>query len=141
MMYIGTSLGGCLRSIMAGEVTEDQVMFIATQTMAPTFDQYIKVVTHYHGNGNPYSHNSGRYELGDYKLEDVTDLATRLWNWGKIHQPRVFVDQHSGGYRHPTSYNNEVWLEVMTPYAADNVAVTDAYSKYKMLRSLVHEEI
>ena len=36
MMYIGTSLGGCLLSIMGGEVSEDDVMFIVTRTLSPT---------------------------------------------------------------------------------------------------------
>ena len=75
MKYIGLSLGGCLRSIMAGEVSEDDVMFIVTGTNAPTYDRYITVVEHYHSIGNPNAHNPERYELVHYTHTQVTDLA------------------------------------------------------------------
>lgn len=139
MKYIGTSLGGCLLSILAGEVSEDDVMFIVTRTNAPSFDDYIAVVTMYHMQGNPYSTNPHNYELSSYPLEQVTDLSIRLWNAGKIHQPRVFAPH--GIYRHPLSSGSGLWLEVMTPYAGSNPAVVDAYDKYKMVRTLVDEGI
>ena len=47
MKYIGLSLGGCLTSIMRGEVSEDDVMFIVTRTNCPDFDcifEYLKKV-------------------------------------------------------------------------------------------------
>jgi hypothetical protein len=77
MKLIGLSLGGCLSSLMRGEVSEDDVMFIVTRTNCPDFDRYIKVVEAYHSQGNIYSSNPERYELTDYPLEKVTDLATR----------------------------------------------------------------
>jgi hypothetical protein len=60
MMYIGTSLGGCLLSLMANEVSEDNVMFIVTRTMCPTFESFINVVRAYHAEGNPYSNNPAK---------------------------------------------------------------------------------
>lgn len=137
MKYIGLSLGGCLRSLMAGEVSEDDVMFIVTRTMAPTLDKYITVVDTYHKQGNPYSRNSDRYELNDYPLDEVTDLATRLWNSGRIHQPRVFVEEgFSGTYRHPAQYGDGLWMEVVPSNNNTTPAVVEAYEKYKMLDSL-----
>ncbi len=53
MMYIGTSLGGCLLSLMSKEVSEDEVMVIITRTDAPDYEQYINVVKSYHAQGNP----------------------------------------------------------------------------------------
>ena len=139
-MYIGTSLGGCLRSLLSGEVSEDEVMFIVTRTHAPKFDDYLKLVTAYHVQGNPFSRNPEKYDIGDYPIEHLTDLATRLWNAGKIHQPRV-LSGDSLGYRHPVGYGDGVWLEVMPKYMGENPTVKDAYDKYKMVRSLVDERI
>lgn len=141
MLYIGTSLGGCLRSILAHEVSEAEVMFIVTRTMCPTFQEYIDVVEMYHKQGNPYSRNPDKYELDDYKLEEVTDLATKLWNSGKIHQPRVFIEDHSyGKYSHPFGYVDGLWLEVRPSNYNSTPAVVEAYEKYKMLDALTKHD-
>ena len=121
---------------MAGEVSEDNVMFIVARTLAPTFEHFIKVVEQYHTYGNSYSRNSERYELSNYKLEDVTDLATRLWNNGRIHQPRIFVEAGDGRYRHPVEYGDGVWMEVSPGNKNTTPAVIEAYEKFKMLDSL-----
>jgi hypothetical protein len=135
MKLIGLSLGGCLTSIMRGEVSEDDVMFIVTRTNCPDFDRYIKVVEVYHKQGNPYSRNPEQYELSDFPLEKVTDLAVRLYNAGKIHQPRVFADT-SGTYRHPSDYGDGLWMEVAPSNRNTTPAVVEAYEKYKMLDAL-----
>ena len=135
MKYIGLSLGGCLTSIMRGEVSEDDVMFIVTRTNCPDFDRYIIVVEAYHKQGNPYARNPEQYELGDFPLEKVTDLAVRLYNAGKIHQPRVFADA-SGTYRHPSDYGDGLWMEVAPSNRNTTPVVVEAYEKYKMLDSL-----
>lgn len=134
-MYIGTSLGGCLRAILAGEVSEDEVMFIVTRTNAPTHDRYIKVVEEYHATGNPYAHDPNRYEINSYPLEDVVALANRLWYSGKIHQPRTFEDD-SYGYRHPVTYGDGLWLYVAPLNRNTTPAVKDAWEKYKLLDSI-----
>jgi len=137
MKLIGLSLGGCLRSIISGEVSEDDVMFIVTRTNCPDFDRYIKVVEHYHSQGNLYARNSERYELGAFPLEEVTDLATRLYNTGKIHQPRVFAD-NNGNYTHPVGYGDGLWMEVVPSNSNTTPAVVAAYNHYKMLDSLTN---
>jgi hypothetical protein len=134
MKLIGLSLGGCLRSVMLGEVSENDIMFIVTRTNCPKFDQYINVVQHYHEHGNPYADNSGQYELCDYPLEKVTDLACRLWSSGKIHQPRTFGA--SDNYVHPISYGDGLWMEVAPSNKNTNPIVVEAYEKYKMLDAL-----
>jgi hypothetical protein len=130
-MYIGTSLGGCLHSLMVGEVSEDNVMFIVTRTSCPTFEDYIKVVELYHAE---------QYQLNVYPLEEVVKLAERLWHSGKIHQPRVYAgtDYLYAGtdylYRHPARYG--LWMQVVPTNQNTNSAVVDAYEKYKMLDML-----
>jgi len=131
MMYIGTSLGGCLLSLMGNEVSEDEVMVIITRTDAPDYEKYINVVKAYHAQGNPYASRPERYELNDYELDDLIDLATRLWYNGKIHQPRSFVG--STGYRHPFNHGDKLWFEVVPTLDNSTPAVVDAYEKYKML--------
>ena len=131
MLYIGTSLGGCLLSLMSKEVSEDEVMVIITRTDCPDFDRYIDVVKAYHAQGNPYASNPERYELDDYKLDDLLDLATRLWYNGKIHQPRSFIGNNS--YRHPFRSGDKLWFQVVPTNNNEHPAVVDAYEKYKML--------
>ena len=52
-MYIGTSLGRCLNSLMANEVSEDEVMFIVTRTLCPNYETFIQVVEQYYEDGTP----------------------------------------------------------------------------------------
>ena len=139
MKLIGLSLGGCLTSIMRGEVSEDDVMFIVTRTDCPDYDRYIKVVDAYHKQGNPYANNPELYELSDYPLDKVRDLAARLWYGGKIHQPRTFVGDYSGTYRHPADYGDGLWMEVVPSNSNTNPAVIEAYEKYKMLDNLTRD--
>lgn len=141
MRYIGTSLGGCLLSIMAGEVSEDEVMFIVTRTMCPTFESFIDVVKQYYADGNPHARNPARYGLGDYSLDGVVELATKLYYSGRIHQPRVFSEQslqdgHSYPYSHPARLGNGLWMQVVPTNDNSTPAVVEAYEKYKMLDAL-----
>jgi len=137
MMYVGTSLGGCLLSLMAKEVSEDEVMFIATRTLCPTYETFINVVKQYHSDGNPYARNPAQYGLSDYPLDDVIDLASRLYYAGRIHQPRVFAAEgNSGAYAHPTKYGHGLWMQVVPTNQSANSAVIDAWEKYKILDAL-----
>ena len=137
MMYIGTSLGGCLLSLMAGEVSEDEVMFIVTRTMCPDYDSYINVVKAYHARGNPYSRNPARYSLGDHPLDNVISLATRLYYSGRIHQPRVFVSEGSDlPYTHPAKLGHGLWMQIVPTNDNTTPVVMEAYEKYKMLDAL-----
>lgn len=132
-MYIGTSLGGCLRSIMSGEVSEDEVIMIVTRTDAPKLDQFISVVESYHASGNPYATSRHNYELGDFPLDDVLSLAQRLWDEGKVHQPRTFSG-YSGPHR--SGFGGELWLQIIPTNKNKNPAVMEAWEKYKMLDNL-----
>ena len=141
MKYIGTSLGGCLLSLMAGEVSEDEVMFIVTRTLCPDYDRFIRVVEQYYLEGHPYARNPAQYGLGDYDLSAVKNLATRLYYSGRIHQPRVFDEQgrragHSYPYDHPARLGHGLWMQVVPTNDNDTPAVVEAYEKYKLLDAL-----
>ena len=137
MMYIGTSLGGCLLSLLAGEVSEDEVMFIVTRTDCPDYDKFIEVVNGYHAQGNPHSRNPARYSLGDYPLDDAVDLASRLYYSGRIHQPRVFASQGADPhYVHPAKLGHGLWMQVVPTIDNTTPAGVEAYEKYRMLDTL-----
>jgi len=133
MMYIGTSLGGCLKSIMAGEVSKDDVLLIVTRTDCPDYDKFVNVVKVYYEQGNPYASNPDRYELYNYKLDDVLLLAKYLWETGKIHQPRTY-GMH-GGYVHK-DLGKDLWIEVIPPNKMNNPAVKNTWEQLKMLSAL-----
>ena len=140
-MYIGTSLGGCLLSLMAGEVSEDKVMFIVTRTFCPDYDAFMQVVQQYYAEGNPYARNPAQYGLGSYDLTEVKNLATRLYYSGRIHQPRVFDDEgrragHSYPYNHPAKLGQGLWMQVVPTNDNSTPAVVEAWEKYKMLDNL-----
>jgi hypothetical protein len=136
MKYIGTSLGQCLTSLMANEVSEDDVMFIVTRTMCPDHDSLMEVVEQYYADGTPITRTTYSFVLSEYKLEDVKSLASRLYFSGKIHQPRVFAHGSSERYVHPTQFSNDLWMEVVPTNRNTTPAVVEAYDKYRMLDAL-----
>jgi hypothetical protein len=141
-MYIGTSLGGCLNSLMANEVSENEVMFIVTRTMCPDYNTFMQVVEQYYAEGTPVTRSTYSYALGEYDLTKVKELATRLYYSGRIHQPRVFDDEgrRSGHgyyeYTHPARLGHGLWMQVVPTNDNDTPAVVEAYEKYKMLDAL-----
>jgi hypothetical protein len=134
MMYVGTSLGRCLRSILAGEVSEEDVLLIVTRTMAPDIKKFIGVVKMYYEDGNYTSLNSTDYNLTFKPWEEVEALASRLYHSGKIHQPRNFTSLGSQ-FIHP-ELSNDVWIEVSPKSRNTTPAVVQAYEHYKMLDTL-----
>ena len=141
MMYIGTSLGGCLLSLMNNEVSEDQVMFIVTRTLCPNYETFMQVVEQYYAEGNPNARNPAQYGLGDYDLSEVKNLATRLYFSGRIHQPRVFDNAgrtagHYYPYNHPAKLGHGLWMQIVPTNDNSTPAVIEAWEKYKMLDNL-----
>lgn len=134
MMLIGTSLGRCLRDILAGDVPESDVVMIITRTMAPDVERFLTVVEHYYYGSN----GGGDYDLsmcGTKTLAEVNDLAMRMYSTGKIHQPRNFPN-FPGGYVHPGMVGAGTWIEIAPKTWNTTPAVIEAYDKYKMLDSL-----
>jgi hypothetical protein len=101
----------------------------------------MKVVKQYYAEGNPHSRNPAQYSLGDYDLTKVTEMATRLYYSGRIHQPRVFDEEgrkagHWYDYNHPARLGNGLWMQVVPTNDNSTPAVVEAYEKYKMLDAL-----
>ena len=84
MMLIGTSLGGCLQSIMLGEVSENDVLMIITRTGAKDLMGIIDIVTDYHNYGNSMATVTSNYNrLREFDLDQVIELACKLYKSGK----------------------------------------------------------
>jgi hypothetical protein len=122
--YIGTSLGKCLCSILKGEVSEDEVFLIVTGTRAPTMTEYLAVVGEYY-----YKRYGSSYDLTLWEPDTVQELAMRLWNAGKIHQPRNFGAQP--GFYQP------LWIEIIPPHLLNQPAVKNLYNQIVMVSRLV----
>jgi hypothetical protein len=124
MQYIGTSLGRCLRSILLGEVSEDQVFLIVTGTRSHTEKEYLEVIKQY------YYERYGKYDISQWTHEEVKELATRLWNNGKIHQPRNFNNNPfflSG---------DQLWIEIFPPHLLQKPAAKDLWDKLTVIARL-----
>lgn len=134
MMYIGTSLGKCLRSLLLDEVSEDDVLLIITRTKSTDLEKFLGVVKQYYEEGNYSSFRPEDYNLSVKPWEEVEILATKLYQGGKIHQPRNFVTL-GHQFIHP-DLNDDVWVEVSPKNRNTTPMVVDAYEKYKLLDSL-----
>ena len=134
-MLVGTSLGGCLRSIAKGEVNIDEGLVIITRTSAPTYEEFIKVIEVYAVNGNGYASNPSNYDMSDILIDNLKEIARDLWYNGKIHQPRLF--NNYGGFVHQELARNELWLNIAPTPKTHDPTVVDAYEKYLILRSLM----
>ena len=134
MMYIGTSLGRCLRSILIGEVSEDDVLLIITRTMTPDLEGFMVIVKQYYDGGNYTSRHPSSYDLSIKPWTEVEALATLLYTSGKIHQPRNFAALGEQ-FIHP-DLSNDIWVEVSPKNRNSTPMVVEAYEKYKVLDAL-----
>ena len=126
MRYIGTSLGRCLRSILLGKVSSDQVFLISTGTRSETKEQYLDVVKGYYQS----SYHGFDYDLSPWPWQEVEELAVSLWNSGKIHQPRNF------GANALFSIRDELWFEIIPPHLLAEPAVKDLWEKIRVVARL-----
>ena len=124
MRYIGTSLGRCLRSMLLGEVSEDQVFLIVTATRALTVEGFLEVIKQYH------NERYGEYDISQWEYEEVEELALRLWNNGKIHQPRNF--NANPFFR----TGDKLWIEIFPPHLLQEPAAKDLWDKLTVIARL-----
>ena len=130
-MKIGTSLGKCVKSILAGEVKEEDVLFIVTNTNCPTIETLMGVIEDYYYQAVrvPKGH---AYDMSDYTLADACIVARRLFESGKLHQPRAVG---SGMYGNAHSLQ-DTWYDIVPSPVSDNESVQEAWNHYTMIRSL-----
>lgn len=127
-MKIGLSLSRCVRDIFLGKVNETEVLVIITRTdFNPHNDNHWNSIWDGYTQGG-LSHPEWRDIKDDYN--DVRRLVIRLYDCGKIHQPRQFGTNPS---RFPY-----YWLDcILTPEDADEIpAVKEAWEHYKVVANL-----
>jgi len=135
MMYVGTSLGKCLRSILMDEVSADDVLLIITRTTSQNLEQFLYVVKHYYEDaGDINSHQPIGYDIAVKPWNEIEELATQLYESGKIHQPRNF-SRLGSQFIHP-GLSRDTWIEVSPKSRNTTPAVVQAYEQYKLLDSL-----
>lgn len=131
-MKIGTSLGKCVRSILAGEVKEEDVLFIVSNTMCPDLDRLMSVIEEYYYTYQGSGGRSAAYDMSGHELDDARAIATRLMESGKLHQPRC-VGASVFGNAHALK---DTWYDVMPSPVTDNESVQAAWDHYVMIRNL-----
>jgi hypothetical protein len=124
-MWIGTSLGKCLKSILDGKVKEEDVLVIVTNTMCPNLERLMDVIDHYY-----FSPPSRAYDMSAHSFGDAKAVAQRLYEHGQLHQPRCFTDVHRAHLL------NDTWYEIAPSPSTHNQSVMDAYGQYRMLADL-----
>jgi hypothetical protein len=121
-MKIGFSLGRCIRDIVNGEVTIDDVAFIIAATNIHDEEQLSRVIAHY------------LYEptyLNGLDREQCQSVALELWTTNRILQPR-----REGMHRHMQP-ENAVWVDLFPTKVTDNENVKRAWDSYRLMLHMI----
>lgn len=121
-MKIGFSLGRCVRDIVTGKVSEDDVAFIITATCIVAKEQLDAVIIDYMYRGDYLQ------GLSDH---DCLRVAHSLWDTNKLIQPR-----REGIHRHKQPANS-VWVDMFPTELSDNDAVKKAWDGYRFMLHMV----
>ena len=119
-MKIGFSFGRCIRDIVNGDVSIDDVAFIITATNMRDREHMDGVIRIYM--------NEPKYLLG-LDVNRCLEVACRLWDTNRIIQPRA-----QGLHRHAQP-ENSVWVDMFPTELSQNEAVKNAWNAY---RSMLH---
>jgi hypothetical protein len=128
-MKIGFSLGRCVRDIINDIVTYDDVAFIITGTALRDEDAIKACVEQY------MYRDDYLYGLSQ---EQCTEVALRLFNEGKIFQPRL---QNIRAFRIP---EGAVWADLFPTNVSESDAVKKAWEAYRFMLHMttqVHEDL
>lgn len=134
-MLVGTSLGGCLRSLALREVSKHDVLVIIARTSARDITELLGIVEQYHKDGNTSVTKQSNYDMSNIDLELLKDIAQELYYHGKIHQPQIYNGY--AGFVHVEMSRNQLWIPLAPSPKTDDQRVVDAYEKYLILRNLV----
>lgn len=117
-MKIGFSLGRCVRDIVNGEVSIDDVAFLITATSIHTTDQLSQVI-------QMYTYEDG-YLLG-LDEADCQKVALELWNTNRLLQPRK-----QGLHRHKQP-EDSIWVDIFPTKLSNNESVKTAWDSYRFM--------
>ena len=121
-MKIGFSLGRCIRDIVQGDVSLDDVAFVITATNILERDQLDHIIDIYC--------TEPRYLLDcDYKKS--LEIGQILWDTNRLIQPR-----RQGMHRHMQP-ENAIWVDIFPTVLSDNEAVKRAWDNYRFMIHMV----
>ena len=113
---IGKSLSTCTKDILDGTIDEGEVLLICTSTRHP-FDE----PNHF-------------YDMRYFDSMEESALVQRLWNQGRIHQPRMCSDSYNMGkqeYVFPyDNYRHKCWYSIKDQALTDIVAINTEPPEY-----------
>jgi hypothetical protein len=121
-MKIGFSLGRCIRDIVNGEVTVDDVAFIIAATNIHDKEQLSRVIDAYLWEP---TYLSG---LDEDKCKEVASI---LWDTNRILQPR-----REGMHRHKQP-ENSVWVDMFPTKPTANDNVKRAWDSYRLMLHMI----
>ena len=127
-MKVGLSLSRCVRDIFQGKVDESEVLVIVARTdMNPHNDNHWNDIWEGYTRGG-LSHPEWRDMISEN--DDVRRLVVRLYDCGKIHQPRQF-----GIHSPRLPY---YWLDCVVPVEdiEELPAVKAAWEHYQIVANL-----
>lgn len=122
-MKIGFSFGRCIRDIVNGAVDINDVVVIVARTHMETLEHVVGVV-------DAYMDRPG-YLLG-LDRDACVNVATELWEQGKIHQPRMF------GRNQNMVVEKYMWMDLFPSVKDTDESVTEAWTHYRAMLNLIH---
>tara|TARA_E500000075_G_C6804901_1_gene227997 strand:- start:148 stop:552 length:405 start_codon:yes stop_codon:yes gene_type:complete len=133
-MKIGLSLSRCMRDIVEARVDYDEVLVIISRTdFDPHNDANWKGIWQgyrYGGLSNAEWADAEPNATDEEASEIYRNVAIRLYDYGKLHQPRQF-----GAHPRRLPY---YWLDTFAPEEeiAKNPAAQKAWNNYKLIAGL-----
>ena len=141
-MKIGLSYSRCVRDIVDGKVSIDDVLILITRTdFNPHDDEQWSGIWNGYGGGTDNAYTRGFFsqsnpEWAGYHEEDkFRSVSIMLYDDGKMHQPRQFG-------AHPTR-RPEIWLEAVLPNSEleKNPTAKKAWEKFQTIAGLSSVEL
>lgn len=121
-MKIGFSFGRCVRDIVNGEVSIDDVAFLITATRVRDEEHLSDVILTYM--------SEPTYLMGlDY--DQCMEVAVKLWNTNRVIQPRA-----QGMHRHMQP-ESSIWVDIFPTALSGNDAVKKAWDGYRFMLHMV----
>lgn len=131
-MKIGLSLSRCVRDIVEGRVDINDVLVIIARTKfdATNFEDWASI---WEGYTNKTGWGTPEWQGLDGAV--THEMVLKLWQQGKIHQPRQF-----GAYAVRTS---KVWLEtvLLSEELEQNLAAQEAWKQFQTVAGLTNINI
>ncbi len=121
-MKIGFSLGRCVRDIVQGKVSEDDVAFIIGATCIREKEQLDPVIEDY------LFRDEYLYGLDEAECKRV---AHSLWDSNKLIQPRC-----EGMHRHKQPASS-IWVDIFPTELSENESVKRAWDAYRFMIHMV----